>query len=275
MPGEMSAMEKARLENIQRNEAFMKSLGLQNKPTAPPRVLNAKIKPPLRAKRKRRGEEEEGVGEEEEGGEGGIKEEPRRSSRNRGGAGGAGAEELVSLGDDKEYEKKTRRSKPDARAYFDSLDMADEEVRVRVVLPQVLRDCVDSGEWGDEISDAAVRHCAMRCSSMSVAALRNRILMIARGSGKPSREKLLLLPYAMRLMGLRGLSSLAQEGLRNKWGIEVVLPDDGEEEGLGVKEEGGVKEEEVGVKEEEAEVKEEDVEVKEEGRRGRSRRGRG
>jgi hypothetical protein len=162
MTHELSAMEVARLENIKRNEEFMQSLGLETKKKPAPRA----------SKKKKRHDKDKDYqpGEEEEDEEELVA--PRRSTRclNMGSELGLKKKEvLVSLSDGEENpQKKMKRQKgqrPDADLYFKSLDMEDEEVQVRVVLPKNLRAYVDTigGEYAAQISDKVSGGCVCVC----------------------------------------------------------------------------------------------------------------
>ena len=90
----------------------------------------------------------------------------------------------------------------------------EEETRKKVTA-KYLREAIETESKADSsaISNQAIVHCVDRLNSMSVKALGSRIRTISKAAGKNSREKLLVFYYALREAGLLELSEEAQRAL--------------------------------------------------------------
>eukprot|EP01032_Pedospumella_encystans_P010792 gene10792-12587_t len=251
MSGALSEYELVRLENIKRNEEFLKSMGLYKDPNAPPYGEDAfKTATKKKHKPKRKVElkdlEEENLGQ------------VRRSSRNSGSV--VVKEELISSSEAEVGEtqpKAKRRYDPYGAAakYFEKKEPVENEegseyseeeeengkVKRVVIQPPELRAFVESisPEHSAMISNSAVQLCAYRSAYMSIAALKNRVKAISGGAGKKSHEKLLIVTYAMRAMGLNRIAETAAALLKRNTGIVVTFGDSsgGDVTGTMVKEE--------------------------------------
>lgn len=218
----LSAYEQLREDNIQRNQAFLSSLGLND------------IKPVLRAKlargRTRNDRSDDEIVEDQELGEGFDEvdqenkkriqsrskrfrdNEPqpsRRSSRHS-----EAAPELLQLDDSSE--RSVRQAKP-LPSFSMEINVDDEDVGRKKVSANVLRELITSQnlEHSELISDESIVHCLYRITSMSNKALSTRVKMIARAQGKQSQEKLLVFYYGLRASGLDELAASCWEACKH------------------------------------------------------------
>ena len=213
----LSLLEQKRNLNIERNEAFLKALGLDDIRCAPPvkkqkrhrgseskqddddddddddpkKQRRSKAKRPLQQKRN-------------------VAEPTRRSSRAKG---------IPAEGEDKGTSAAPRRA---PRQYGSDLELDiriydDDTVRRKRVSAQALREDIDQTSTIDEadesVSNEAIHHCLMRIGSMSNSRLATRIKVIARAQGQHCREKLLVFYHALRLSGLEELASSCKAAL--------------------------------------------------------------
>ena len=209
----LSLLEQKRNLNIERNEAFLKALGLDDIRCAPPvkkqkrhresegkqdddddepkKQRRSKAKRPLQQKRN-------------------VAEPTRRSFRAKG---------IPAEGEDKGTSAAPRRA-PRQYGSDSELDIRiddDDTVRRKRVSAKALREDIDQTSTIDEadesVSNEAIHHCLMRIGSMSNSRLATRIKVIARAQGQHCREKLLVFYHALRLSGLEELASSCKAAL--------------------------------------------------------------
>ena len=201
-----SLFEQRRNNNIERNEAFLKSLGLDDIRCAP---LSYK------KQQKRRGREEDEDEDDEDDNDAkkqkNVAEPTRRSSRAMG---------IPAVGEKGPSSAAPRRA---PRLYGSDLELDisiddDDTVRRKRVSANLLREEIDQVSSVEEadvesVSNEAIQHCLMRISSMSNARLATRIKVIARAQGQHCREKLLVFHHALRLSGLDELARSCKAAL--------------------------------------------------------------
>ena len=243
MSSELTEYESIRAENIKRNEAFLKSLGL------------AAIKPPpIVVKSKHRDEgDDEGYSEEDSGddsdatgggrsktkkrgkkrkvqSENAMNLQPTRRSSRR--FGGENAEPLLEL--DMYAESKAnlqglraviagernivkREYNKDMDEVFEAVDDEDEshDTRKRISSQQLREFIVTSNKGHSElVSDEAIVHCTYRISSMSDKRLETRAKMIAKAAGKQSKEKLLVFYYGLLASNLNKIAEKVLKAIK-------------------------------------------------------------
>lgn len=228
----LSEYERLRLENIQRNESFLKDLGIV-KPETRQVVRSESIKKP-RKKRSFGGEGEE-VKEDEEADDGEALQPRRRSRRiqnlpadGEGKGEGAGAD-LYFLEEDEEARKERERRRERERELVDIISVDGEEGRKRVTGPSLQSFIAKvAPELSEEISSEMIVHTAYRMSYMSTAALATRLKQIAKAAKRSSHEKLLVFYFALRAARLLQLAQSAGTILQT---LGVTLPPITREEG--------------------------------------------
>jgi len=221
----LSAYEQLREENMQRNAAFLTSLGLDEvKPQAQPR---SRIR---RSRNDDSSEDGEDSGEDVDVDADGeskksrshkrsrsrsLKPEPgptRRSTRTPGVS--SEPQGLLQL-DDTNETRGVRQSHP-LPSFSIDIEIDDEGVTRKKISASSLRDLIHarSAEHSEVISDEAIVHTVYRISSMSNKALSTRVKMIARAQGKNSQEKLLAFYYGLLGAGLEDLAKSCWEACK-------------------------------------------------------------
>ena len=194
----ISAYEVLREENIARNEAFLRSMGIdeQKRKEKKQKEDESKAIP-----RKRKVREKQPV-----------IQPTRRSTRGQASAFGdissaVAVEEVVGA--------------PRKKAAVDVLIDESDSERVHVSANSLRNLIVKTNpELMEEISDEQIVHCAHRINSMSNKALGTRIKAIARAAGSKSYEKLLVFYFGLKASHLYNLAALCKVCLDN---IGVVL----------------------------------------------------
>jgi phage protein D len=207
----LSRLEQKRNLNIERNEAFLKALGLDDIRCAPPVKKQKRHRESERQqddddpKKQRRSKAKRPQQQKRN-----VAEPTRRSSRAKG---------IPAEGEDKGTSAAPRRA---PRQYGSDLELDiriddDDTVRRKRVSAQALREDIDQTSTIDEadesVSNEAIHHCLMRIGSMSNSRLATRIKVIARAQGQHCREKLLVFYHALRLSGLEELASSCKAAL--------------------------------------------------------------
>ena len=207
----LSLLEQKRNLNIERNEAFLKALGLDDIRCAPPVKKQKRHRESERQqddddpKKQRRSKAKRPQQQKRN-----VAEPTRRSSRAKG---------IPAEGEDKGTSAAPRRA---PRQYGSDLELDiriddDDTVRRKRVSAQALREDIDQTSTIDEadesVSNEAIHHCLMRIGSMSNSRLATRIKVIARAQGQHCREKLLVFYHALRLSGLEELASSCKAAL--------------------------------------------------------------
>lgn len=209
----LSLLEQKRNLNIERNEAFLKALGLDDIRCAPPVKKQKRHRESERqqdyddddSKKQRRSKAKRPRQQKRN-----VAEPTRRSSRAKG---------IPAEGEDKGTSAAPRRA---PRQYGSDLELDiriddDDTVRRKRVSAQALREDIDQTSTIDEadesVSNEAIHHCLMRTGSMSNSRLATRIKVIARAQGQHCREKLLVFYHALRLSGLEELASSCKAAL--------------------------------------------------------------
>ena len=213
----MSDYEKLRLENIARNQAFLQSIGLAdvkqsidviNKRDAAEAAKapssSSSAKPRRRVKRLSRPTDiDTGDGQQ-----------LRRSNR-----GSLSTDSGSRFEGDAYNSEKTRASKRSRGTSEINVDK-DDVLRKKLSAAE-LRQYIETrnADHAERLSDKDITHNAYRISYMSNQALATRIAMISSGTGKLSRDKMLIFYYALCASQLPELAASALEVLR-EWKIE-------------------------------------------------------
>lgn len=187
-----------RLENIQRNETFLSTLGLsqlklpqQNYQTKPNLInSNKSINQKKKSSLKYIVNEVNGI---------------RKSKR------------LQHIPCDDTIESmnspmQKKQKQIHSKEMFKSIDFDEESNREHITATSLRRFIEDkSQEDSNTISDEAITHCVFRMNTMSNKRLATRIQMIARNRGKQSHEKLLVFYYALELSNLKYLADITKQ----------------------------------------------------------------
>ena len=212
MSAESSEYEKVRQENISRNEAFLKEIGLHGHGRI---QASSDGKPANKPGRKRKVTQD--YNDQAEAKEDELKLLPTRCSSRLRNVPPSTIEGLEVDGDVRVAVKVPRK-----QLQLEDLDItfdAFEEPRIKITAV-MLRSFIEgiSPEHSEEISNEAINHCVMRIYTMSNRALGTRMKMIARAAGQHSYEKLLVFHYALALSGLKELADCAK-GLLSRLGV--------------------------------------------------------
>lgn len=227
----LSRLEILRLENIQRNEAFLASLGLDTV-TIPiqqnERVVDNNIsKKQNKSRRKQLTREDNStiIGNESSSTSRRSTRLNKKSKLDNSVVRFSGEEEedddqlLVGEGINSRSKTKSHSQRQTAVSYDGD---EDGTIRNPITAPS-LRTFIESlnESHSEDISNSAIVHCVDRIKSMPNRALANRVKAISTGSGNTSREKLLVFYYALKMCGLVKLTSAAASYLHGKWKIQV------------------------------------------------------
>jgi len=220
---QLSAYEQQRLDNIARNEAFLKSIGLGD--------VQASIKEINRREQSTNNDENQPRGSS-------SSSSRTRGKRQRANADADAAPPGVrrsvrgrtkdgTLGDDnndgvvgglqRSTSARAARQLPHA-AVLDGVDVgADdgEKTRTRITTAS-LRAYIDAANvaHSQRLDDKDLAHTVYRVGYMSTVQLVKRVKDISRGAGKKSHDKMLIFYYALRASGLPALAGLALKVLR-------------------------------------------------------------
>jgi len=194
-----SSYELQREKNIQRNEFFLLSLGIDNV------VSTLQHKSPMKR----------------------VKNEKvlidlvpeRRSKRHL----PVDESTLVQLGDNGDIIENKIGLKKQKKSYNRyevtvNLDSDDDSSKIKIT-NKSLREYINEKNaiHSSDISDEQLSHCVMRIRSMTARALGNRVKMIARARGNSHYEKLLVFYYGLKASGLNNLA----ESCKNVLGLDT------------------------------------------------------
>ena len=218
----MSDYEKLRQENIARNQAFLESIGLADvkKSIA---VINERDAAAIAAapssssssssSKSRRGVKRT-AGDGPTSDTGDIKPQLRRSNRGS-----------VPIKSENSFDEDIPRSGPgralNSRRGTSEVNVDHDAIQRKKVSAAQLRQYIEATnqDHAERLNDKDITHNAHRMSYMSNQALATRIRMISSGTGKQSRDKMLIFYYALRASGLSQLAASALEVL-HEWEVE-------------------------------------------------------
>ena len=216
----MSDYEKLRLDNIARNQAFLESIGLGDVKKSIG-VINERdaaanaVAPSSSSSssKSRRGVKRTALPTSEtvEG------KHVRRSNR---GSVSIGAETHAS-GLDGDASKRRQTQSSTRRKSSHDINVDHATVERKKLSADQLRQYIETrnGDHAEQLKNKDIIHSAYRISYMSNQALATRISMISSGTGKQSRDKMLIFYYALCASGLPELAASALRVLR-KWQVE-------------------------------------------------------
>jgi hypothetical protein len=238
----LSRLERLRQENIERNEAFLALLGLDTvtipTTTTTTTIQNENIyqKKQNNKSRRRQQQQQQLSSEKENNSSSSVNGNQNSSSSRRSSRLNKKKPKLLDTSmplsseqeedvnqfslDNNGYTRVGSKSKGRFQTDTVSYDEDDEDGTIRnpITAPS-LRTFIESlnQSHSEDISNNAIVHCVDRIKSMSNRALATRVNAISSGSGKTSREKLLVFYYALKMCGLVKLESAAASNLHAKW----------------------------------------------------------
>jgi len=227
----VSDFERLRLENIARNEEFLRSIGLAQTKAS----ISALAPPPSKLKSNERFSKRKPVYDDEIDHNSEKPIVKRRSSRLNPSISSNINDQNKSLDDEVlpykptvRYPRAFEKYEDDDEDYVENEEFPDSEStpRQRITVNSLRQFIINMNEeHSDMISNKAISHCVMRVSYMSNQALFTRINSICRGAGKQSMEKILVFYYALLHSGLHSLADIAKEGIhimRKRVGEKVL-----------------------------------------------------
>jgi hypothetical protein len=199
---DISEYEQQRLDNIQRNEEYLKSLGFGKKPP-----MKSEAAPKVSRKRKL---EKDAPLED-------IPPE-RRSKRiqNLTPEGVVLSEAEMTIRAQKALERQAREKEIALLEDVDVETLIDDENTLRCKVSALeLQELIErsNSEHYELIGNDIIEHTAYRMSYMSNSKLANRLKMISRAAGKNSYSKLLAFYYGLKLAKLCKLAEATQAAL--------------------------------------------------------------
>ena len=224
---QLSAYEQQRLDNIARNEAFLKSIGLGDVQASIKEInrqeqLQAKnndenqLRGSSSSRSRTRGKRQRATADADA-----APSAVRRSVRGRTNDGTLGDdnENGVAVGGlQRSTSARAARQLPHA-AVLDGFDVGadadDGGTRTRITTAS-LRAYIDAANvaHSQRLDDKDLAHTVYRVGYMSTVQLVKRVKDISRGAGKKSHDKMLIFYYALRASGLPALAGLALKVLR-------------------------------------------------------------
>lgn len=217
----MSDYEKLRLDNITRNQAFLESIGLGdvkksidliNERDAAANTV-ASSSSSSSSSKCRRGVKRAARSTSDTG-------EGRQIRRSNRGSVPIGAETLLS-GLDGDGSKRQQTQSSTRRNSANSINVDHDTVERKKLSADQLRQYIEArnGDHAEQLKDKDIIHGVYRISYMSNQALATRISMISSGTGKQSRDKMLIFYYALSASELPELATSALRVLR-EWQVE-------------------------------------------------------
>jgi hypothetical protein len=216
----MSDYEKLRQENIARNQAFLESIGLADvkKSIA---VINERDAAAIAAAPSSSSSSSSSYGRRgvkrtarPTSDTGDIKPQLRRSNRGS-----------VPIKSENSFDEDIPRSGPgralNSRRGTSELNVDHDAIQRKKVSAAQLRQYIEAAnlDHAERLNDKDITHNAHRISYMSNQALATRIRMISSGTGKQSRDKMLIFYYGLCATGLPELAATALRILR-EWQVE-------------------------------------------------------
>lgn len=198
----ISDYEKIRLQNIARNEEFLKNLGLDLH-IKPITILEEPVNHRKKSKLKINPEHDETL----------HNSNVRRSSRLNSNP----KEPEIEI--DNDFSISGDRVKSSKRGYTDEDIVVDDTCERKIISASELREYIKSSDLSHhhDISNSAIQHCIMRIQSMSNKALLTRLRRIV------IYEKLIVFYYALVLSELLDLAEVAAYYLYNSFKVSVDL----------------------------------------------------